>query len=274
MKLQATPLPKAEPVPRPKAEPSPIQAAPETVPAPTKAAKPPKPVDLVADLKKTEERRERKLELKYKTEHEAELKREEAAAKADKVAHVDAGGHCPRGRPRRLDREQGRRRRGQGAHARGGGTEPELWFSLIRPAHHGENQAPVEGVSSSLVARVEFSISADGSVVHVRLIKSSGNSELDESVISACGEDLRHPPPPGTAGTRTCSSISTSTRMRPNRSPAETPIPACPAKNLLLCLVALSIVAGAHAQAAGARCRPTWIPRSLWRQGSGISCSA
>jgi colicin import membrane protein len=190
VKLQAAPVPKAEPPPKPKAEASPIRPAPEAVPVP---AKPAKPVDLVASLKKVEERRERKLELKYKKEHEAELKKEEAAAKADRVAHIDAEGI----REGVLGGSTENKTGGAGGKAltREEGSELEAWGSLIKQ-RISENQAPVEGVSNSLVAVVGFFVSSEGSLIHVRIIKSSGNTEFDESVLSACERTHSIPPRP------------------------------------------------------------------------------
>src|ERR1700679_1801210 len=99
IKLETAPVAQAETPPAPKAEASPIQPAPlEKIPAPKaqttpKPAKPAKPVDLVASLKRAEMRRELNLEKKYKKEEEAELKRQAAeAAKAARVQHIDAKG--------------------------------------------------------------------------------------------------------------------------------------------------------------------------------------
>jgi colicin import membrane protein len=187
VKLLSAPVMRAETPPKPKAEPSPIQAAPEAAPA---HAKPAKPVDLVADLKRVEARREKRLEAKYQKEKEAELAKEKAEAK---VAHIDAEGI----RQGVLGGSTENKVGGAGGKAltREEGTELEAWFSLIKQ-RISENQAPVEGVSDSLVARVGFSVSGDGSLVHVRILKSSGNSDFDQSVVSACERTHSIPPRP------------------------------------------------------------------------------
>lgn len=186
---------------------SPIQAAPEPVPAP--AAKPAKPVakapakvpDLVAQLKKTEARRERNLERKYQKEKEAEEKRlsheeflrEQAAAKAGKVSHVDAEGI----REGVVGGSTSNTTGGAGGKAltREESSELDAYFSLIR-SRIKDNHTPPEGVSDSLVARVEFLLSADGALSHVRIVKSSGNADFDRSVVEACERTHSNPPRP------------------------------------------------------------------------------
>ena len=85
--MPAMPRQVVEPAPpEPKAAASPIQPAPETAPSPAKARKAP---DLVAQLKRTEMRRELNLERKYEKAQEAERKRLAAEAK---VSHIDAEG--------------------------------------------------------------------------------------------------------------------------------------------------------------------------------------
>jgi colicin import membrane protein len=185
VKLQAPPVTRAEVPPAPKAETSPIQSAPpEAPPAPAKPAKAAKPVDLVADLKRVEARREKRLEAKYQKEREAELRKEAAAAKADaKVAHIDAEGI----REGVLGGSTENKVGGAGGKAltREEGSELDAYFSLLK-ARIKENHTPPEGVSDSLEARLEFFVAADGSLSHVRIIRSSGNSEFDRSVTEAC----------------------------------------------------------------------------------------
>lgn len=173
--------------PAPKAAPAPIQSAPEAVPA-----KPPKPVDLVAQLKRVEERRERRLEAQYKKEEEAERKRitqeefekQQAAAKAgSKVSHIDAEGI----REGVIGGSTENKKGGAGGRAltREEGSELDAYFALLK-ARIKENHVPPEGVSNSLEARVEFFVAADGSITHVRIEGSSGNAEFDRSVVDAC----------------------------------------------------------------------------------------
>jgi TonB family protein len=176
VKLQATPAPKP-PAPRappaPKPEPSPIQAAPEA------AAKPAKPIDLVAQLKRVEMRRELNLERKYDKEKAAEEKREAAAAK---VAHIDAEGIKEGVLGGSAENKTG----GAGGKAltREEGSLLEAYFALLK-ARIKENHVPPEGVSDRLSARVEFFVAADGSISSVRIVSPSGNFDFDRSVIEA-----------------------------------------------------------------------------------------
>jgi colicin import membrane protein len=177
-----------EPRPAPaKPAPSPIQAAPEAAPA-----KPAKPVDLVAQLKRVEERRERKLEAQYQKREEAERKRitqeefekQQAAAKAGaKVSHIDAEGI----KEGVIGGSTENRTGGAGGKAltREEGSELDAYFALLK-ARIKENHVPPEGVSNSLEARVEFFVAADGSLSHVRIARSSGNADFDRSVVEAC----------------------------------------------------------------------------------------
>ncbi len=202
VKLQQVPVPRAEPRPvPPKAEAPPIQSAPEPVPAPQKAVKPAKPVDLVADLKRVEARREKRLEAKYEKEKEAELKKEAAAAKADRVAHIDAEGI----REGVLGGSTANKAGGAGGNAltRQEGSELEAYFQMLTDRVR-QNAVPIEGVSDKLEARVEFMLAADGSISHVRVIKSSGNSEFDASAIEAVSQTGSiGPRPDGRSDTRT-----------------------------------------------------------------------
>ena len=177
-----------EPTPAPaKPAPAPVQAAPEAAPA-----KPAKPVDLVAQLKRVEERRERRLEAKYKKEEEAERKRiaQEELQKAakSKVSHIDAEGIREGVVGGSTENTKG----GAGGRAlsREEGSELEAYFALLK-ARIKESHVPPEGVSNSLEARVEFFVAADGSLSHVRIARSSGNAEFDRSVLGAC--ERTHP---------------------------------------------------------------------------------
>ena len=192
VKLEAPAVSKAEPVPTPAPEAPPIQSAPmEAVPAPTKPAKPTKPVDLVKELKRVEERREKKLEAKYQKEKEAEQKRitqeefqrQQALARNGKVSHIDAEGI----REGVIGGSTSNKTGGAGGKAltREQGSELDAYFSLLK-ARIKENHNPPEGVSDSLVAKVEFMVPVDGSLSHVHIAHSSGNADFDRSVVEAC----------------------------------------------------------------------------------------
>jgi colicin import membrane protein len=208
VKVRVTPVARAPAPPRPKAETSPIQDAPEPVPTAAKPArtatpKPPKPVDLVADLKKAETRRERHMEARYEKQREAELKREAAAAKADanKVSHIDAEGI----REGVLGGSTANKTGGAGGNAltREEGSELEAYFQMLTNRVR-ENAVPIEGVSDTLEARVEFMLAANGSISHVRILKSSGNAEFDNSALEAVAQTQSiGPRPDGKSDTRT-----------------------------------------------------------------------
>ena len=174
VKLQATPAPRPQAPPAPKPEAPPIQSAPEAAPA--KAAK---PIDLVAQLKRVEMRRELNLERKYEKEKQAEEKREAAAAK---VAHIDAEGI----KEGVLGGSTANKTGGAGGRAltREEGSLLEAYFALLK-ARIMENHVPPEGVSDRLSARVEFFVAADGSISSVRIVSPSGNFDFDRSVIEA-----------------------------------------------------------------------------------------
>jgi colicin import membrane protein len=177
--MPATP---AEPAPaEPVAPASPIQPAPETAPAPAKAKKVP---DLVAQLKRTEMRRELNLERKYEKAQEAAAKRLAQEQKAaGKVSHIDAEGI----REGVIGGSTANKEGGAGGRAltREEGSELEAYFALLK-ARIKENHAPPEGVSDSLSARVEFLVAANGEISQVRIETSSGNPEFDRSVVEAC----------------------------------------------------------------------------------------
>jgi colicin import membrane protein len=180
---QPQPQPKAQPAqPTLKAQASPIQAAPESA-----VPKTAKPVDLVAELKRVEARREKRLEAKYKKEEEAEKKRitQEEFQKqqaAGKASHIDAEGIKEGVVGGSTENKTG----GAGGKAltREEGSLLDAYFALLK-ARIKENHVPPEGVSMSLEARVEFFVAADGSISHVRISRSSGNADYDRSVIDA-----------------------------------------------------------------------------------------
>jgi colicin import membrane protein len=203
--------PAAKPAPSP-----PIQSAPEAAPA-----KPAKPVDLVAQLKRVEERRERKLEAQYQKEEEAERKRitqeefqkQQAAAKAGgRVSHIDAEGIKEGVIGGSTENKTG----GAGGKAltREEGSELDAYFALLK-ARIKESHVPPEGVSNRLEARVEFFVAADGSLSHVRIARSSGNAEFDMSVVEAC----EHTRPIGARPDGRSETVEMTFKMREEESP-------------------------------------------------------
>jgi colicin import membrane protein len=182
IKVPAMPRDVVQPAP---AEPSPpvappIQSAPETAPTP---AKPRKAPDLLAQLKRTEMRRELNLERKYQKAQEAAAKRLAEQQKEAKVSHIDAEGIRNGVIGGSTENKEG----GAGGKAltREEMSELDAYFALLK-ARIKENHAPPEGVSDSLSTRVEFMISANGDISQVRIVRSSGNAEFDRSVVEAC----------------------------------------------------------------------------------------
>ncbi|MFY9923222.1 MAG: cell envelope integrity protein TolA [Opitutaceae bacterium] len=193
VKLLSPPVVREAPAPAPAPQPSPIQSAPlEAVPAKAAPPRPAKPVDLVAELKRVEARRERRLEAKYQKEKEAEAKRisqeefqkAQAAAKAGaRVSHIDAEGI----KEGVIGGSTNNKTGGAGGRAltREEGSLLDAYFALLK-ARIKENHTPPEGVSDSLMARLEFLVAVDGSISHVEILKSSGNPQFDLSVVEAC----------------------------------------------------------------------------------------
>ena len=212
IKLQVTPVPPAA-----KPEPAPIQAAPpEAAPkAPAKpaATAPSKPVDLVKSLNRVEQRRKDRLEKKYREEQEREaLLRKQAEARAAKAARIDAEGI----REGVIGGSAANKVGGAGGKAltREEASELELYWSELL-AKIKENHTPPEGVSDTLVARMEFFVAADGSLSHFRIVSPSGNHEFDRSVIEA-GERTRSigPRPDGRSET-----VQMTFKMREDEAP-------------------------------------------------------
>jgi colicin import membrane protein len=175
-------------VPKPariaKAEPSPVQPAPQPSAPSTSPAKPP---DLVAALKRAERRRETAIEWKYQQEQkrlaEEERRREQAEAKARKVAHIDAEGIREGVLGGSVENKTG----GAGGKAlsREEASEMEAYFALLT-SRIKEALVPPEGVSDDIAARVEFFLAADGSRSDPKITKSSGNAAFDRAVLEAC----------------------------------------------------------------------------------------
>jgi colicin import membrane protein len=181
IKVPAMPRTQVEPAPPDTVPaPSPIQPAPETALAPAKAKKVP---DLVAQLKRTEMRRELNLERTYEKAQEAAAKRLAEEQKANKVSHIDAEGIREGVIGGSAENKEG----GAGGKAltREEGSELDAYFALLK-ARIKENHAPPEGVSDSLSAHVEFLVAASGEISNVRIATSSGNAEFDRSVVEAC----------------------------------------------------------------------------------------
>ncbi len=64
------------------------------------------------------------------------------------------------------------------------GSAMERYFSMLR-SRLRENHEKPGGLSDLLNAEVQFTIAANGSISGVRIVRSSGNSDFDQSVIEA-----------------------------------------------------------------------------------------
>jgi colicin import membrane protein len=188
--LPNPPAERAQTPPAAEPEASPIQAAPEepakpaSKPAAKPASKAAKPVDLLKELKRVQERRERTLEARYQKAKEAEEKRLAQEAKAAaRSQRIDAEGI----REGVLGGSTSNKEGGAGGKAlsREEMNLLDAYFAELKQSIKG-NHTPPEGVSDSLAAQVEFMVAVDGSLSHVRIIKSSGNLSFDESVVEAC----------------------------------------------------------------------------------------
>ena len=191
------PAPAIESVP----EPSPITPAPIEKAPPAKA--PPKPTDKpVPDIAKSIRRQiivadsKAKMQIKKEREKEAKISKEAfdrenkakaaAAAKggATKVAKIDAEGIAAGVAGGSTKNKTG----GAGGRAlvAEDGTLMERYFALLKNRLKENHEKPT-GLSDTLVARVEFYVSADGSISRVRISRSSGSEEFDRSVREAFG---------------------------------------------------------------------------------------
>jgi colicin import membrane protein len=216
IKLTVPAAPAAPPTPEPAAIPpqsAPMAEAPSVpvakpAPAKTAPAKTDQP-SFSKIVKSTENRKAARIEAQYRKqlakEAAAEAKQRESYDQYLKE-HGGAPGKSPR-----VDAEgiAGGVVGGSTANKVGGAggkaltrDEQDLldsYFAMLK-ARLKENHVPPSGViSDRLQARVEFYLSAEGALSRVRIMRSSGNSEFDESVLEA----FRHtqmPPPPDHRG--------------------------------------------------------------------------
>jgi TonB family protein len=175
-------------------EPVPISPAPETRHATPAAPAAKRPPNFLADLKRIEQKREKRLEAAYKKRQEAEEKRLKKEEAGKRVARIDAEGI----REGVVGGSTANKTGGAGGKAlsREEGELIDAYFALLKSKIKG-NLVPPEGASDSLVAKVAFHLSADGSISSVRIVKSSGNREYDEAVIEAVSHASAGPRPDG-----------------------------------------------------------------------------
>jgi TonB family protein len=183
--------PAPAPVP-PAPAPEPVaQATAEAAPAPVEAKVPPKPAakptpNFLRTVKNTVRRAESRVETRIKKQQAAaEAKRQMTLAEFQKehpekvaqgrgIAAGVVGGSVANTKGgaggKALTREQG--------------SEMDAYFALLMSRIRENHQQPAD-VSTSLTAKVEFHLGADGTISGVRIVRSSGSEEFDQSVKEA-----------------------------------------------------------------------------------------
>jgi colicin import membrane protein len=161
--------------------PSPIQSAPEK---PTHTTQ--KPIDLVKELNRVQARREKRLEAQYQKHQEAERKREleEARKAAARGTRIDAEGI----REGVIGGSKNNKTGGAGGKAltREQMSELDAYFELLKMRIRESYTPPEDITDNSLSAQIEFMVAADGSLSGFRIVRSSGNHAVDQSMIEAC----------------------------------------------------------------------------------------
>lgn len=207
-----------EPAPRP-AQPTPIveTAPPEPVAPPAKAAPvetaPTKPIEaktpnFAQDVKRIAEKREKRLEAKYRREREAAEKKaraEEAARQkqmtkaefdklhgtkqpttkagpAPRVAKIDAEGIRSGVTGGSTSNKTG----GAGGKAlrRDEGSELDAYYSLLKIRSRDALEKP-PGLSDTLMTEVTFDMAASGTISGARITQTSGSPEFDAAALEA-----------------------------------------------------------------------------------------
>lgn len=204
--------PAPEPVVPAPPEPAPIQAVapPKAEPKP---APEPKPPDLVKSMKRVQTRLEKKQKaeaarrakekelaskrLSYQ-EFLAQQKKKGGASKSSsksgpiKTAKIDAEGIAKGVVGGSTSNKTG----GAGGTALSREEQDDLdsYIAMINLRLREAHQRPA-GLSENLVAQAEFFVSANGAISKVRILKSSGSTEFDQSVLAAI-RDIRTAIPP------------------------------------------------------------------------------
>lgn len=213
------PTPPAPPTPPTPSQEAPLEAAPTPAPpnaitkAPpepkhvTKATAtkaPPKPPDpgrdMVKDFKRIENKRAARLEAQYKKQQEAAAKRERAAELARQAAnarHLDPEGI----RSGVLSGSTENKDSGANGKAltREEGDLLAAYLALLE-SHVKDNHVQPDGLSDALTCKVSFFLSKDGTISSVRIVRSSGNAEFDQSVIEAFNKTTSIGPRPDNRG--------------------------------------------------------------------------
>lgn len=183
-----TPEPVVAPEPKPEVKPEPVPAPPESKPAPKTPAKKAPQTDFKKIVQRTAQRKAAKLEAQYKKQQDkllAEQKKRESYEQFQR----EHGGTRATG-----EGIEGGVVGGSTSNKKGGAGGKALtreqqdlldsYFAMFK-ARLKENHVPPPGVSDRLEARIEFFMAADGSIARVRVIRSSGNKDFDQSVLEA-----------------------------------------------------------------------------------------
>ena len=193
-----TPAPTPEPTP---IAPTPPQPVPHTPIAPTPKPVPAKPVpvqpkttNMAKDLKRIADKRAANIEKKFlKEKQEADARAaKEAALNAKRVTKIDAEGIAAGVVGGSPDNKT------SGANGKALTREEmdlsDAYIALLMQRLKDAHRKP-EGLSDLLQAKVEFRLNPDGTITGVNIVKSSGNSEYDASVLAAF-HNIRLPSPP------------------------------------------------------------------------------
>jgi len=229
VKFEAPEAPPSPPSPTPDPEPSPITPAPpEPVPPtpvapaptptpvkPTEVIKPkpvPKPVDMAKLVTRITQKRADNIKKKIEKDQKAAEDRaaKEAALDAKRMTKAEFDrmnrGSAARPGPTKIDAE------GIAGGVTGGSTNnksggaggkaltreqmdlSDAYIAMLIQRLRQAHQKP-DGLSDLLNTKVSFRLNADGSVSDVRIVRSSGNNDYDNSVLAAFRK-VRLPTPP------------------------------------------------------------------------------
>ncbi len=208
------PAAEPDPVPEPVREPAPPQVtkvAPVPEPVKQTVTPPPVPVpNFTKAIKKTIQRAEQKTDREIKKQREAEARAAKEKALADKrMSHEEflksqgsktspsqrataGGGGTPGPRVDANGIKKGiTGATGAGSKGAGGkaltateGAAMERYFSMLITRLRDGHEKP-GGVSDLLSAEVQFTLAANGAIASVRIVRSSGNADFDQSVLEA-----------------------------------------------------------------------------------------
>ncbi len=226
VKFDAPEAPVAPPSPTPEPEPSPITPTPpEPAPTPvapaptpvkpTQVVKPkpvPKPVDMAKLVTRITQKRADNIKKKIEKDQKAAEDRaaKEAALDAKRMTKAEFDrmnrGSAARPGPTKIDAE------GIAGGVTGGSTNnksggaggkaltreqmdlSDAYIAMLIQRLRQAHQKP-DGLSDLLQTKVSFRLNADGSVSDVRIVRSSGNNDYDNSVLAAFRK-VRLPTPP------------------------------------------------------------------------------